>query len=399
MHESLLLQHSELFCNEIVDEPFIFKEADDLTMQTFLHWLYFQKSNNDQLKSLTTSELLRVWVFADKSGIELLKRDAMKQLRPRASPFHVICLNKTSAPEEVRTAFSFSDIAYVFVNTSNGAEVRALLLSWFIANCDSMELNVKDVEVPDVPHHFLWEALKGVAKRCKTLEDNKKHWTSVGEKAQSFGNFGMPSAETAPATRSSSRAGSVTSHAALTPAPTGTSLFSSFGSAAPATPAVSKASAGQTSTSSVFGGFGTAPGPSAPTTSIFGQLFPPSAATPSLFGRAPEPRTSGFSFPKAPESKASTPKTSMFPETILKHGSETDSWPSLSEIQEYRFLSTGMIRLREEMNGPTFDVTREKVSGTHNTYQSLSAMPQYQSLSYEELRLKARLTRLTRLTR
>ena len=141
IHTVVLTEQSVLLAtmiDEALDEgrnPIIRFETDALTLQIFLHWLYFSGAKTRFFRPLTVSELLRLAALAEKYTFDLLQSEVATELRLRVS---------LMSPADAHTVFSLVDICYAFHDGSGkvarvGEAASTLIVNWYLKYIDRME--------------------------------------------------------------------------------------------------------------------------------------------------------------------------------------------------------------------------------------------------------------------
>lgn len=138
IHTVALTQESVLLASMIDDaldegrNPIIKFETDALTLQIFLHWLYFSGTNARFFRPLTVSELLRLAALAERYTVELLQSHVATELRLRVM-----------STADAHAVFSLADICYAFKDVSSqvarvGKAASSLIVKWYLKYVDRM---------------------------------------------------------------------------------------------------------------------------------------------------------------------------------------------------------------------------------------------------------------------
>ena len=115
--------------------PIIRFETDALTLQIFLHWLYFSGTNARFFTPLRVSELLRLAALAENYKVELLQSHITRELHLRLS---------LVSSAGTHTVFCKADIYYAFNDDCGrsahvGELAKTLIVKWYMKYIDRME--------------------------------------------------------------------------------------------------------------------------------------------------------------------------------------------------------------------------------------------------------------------
>ena len=141
IHTAVLTRQSvslAAMIDDALDEgrnPIIKFETDALTLQIFLHWLYFSGTNARFFTPLRVSELLRLSALAENYKVEVLQSHVDRELHLRLS---------LMSPADAHTVFCKADIYYAFNDDCGrsahvGEVAKILIVKWYMKYIDRMD--------------------------------------------------------------------------------------------------------------------------------------------------------------------------------------------------------------------------------------------------------------------